>query len=628
MNSMNSYNNIKYYSKIGLIFLIIFLLLYFIINLKIYEALLLTSIITITILIIENIIMINNDAADPLNCNQCSVSKIEGNQQNLEEPFIGNIAYNFTSTAEGLSNSLNKVISSLPDLFNKSAYKSEYKSEHHSNNNHQYANPEMETLKLHDDDDDDDYEFKCIRVLKNSKQYSDADPYKNGTHYKESFLNLNNDKNSNKIYSDISENNRETFENLNNEETDYHINNFLNEQFQQNINMVNLHNENNNVTVEKHNLLDEQINIQKVSNNNIMSINNQNTESISNYQNIVPGEAHINMVKLSNNKITPINNIYNENNQNTESIHNYQNIVPNEAHNNIVKLSNNNITPVNNITSVNNITPVNNIYNENNRNIVPEETHINMVKLSNNKIIPDNNIYNENNQNIVPEETHINMVKLSNNKITPDNNIYNENNQNIVPEETHINMVKLSNNKNTQNTTNNLNKQGTSIEILYDDNYVGYQQNGQENKEINNTLQRNINKMNNGNKKLVNTKLNNSVDYYNKIYTRSSSAPTSDHAETNELKYGDLNYIGPLNKGMANKDYTFVSPDNWYPIPPSPPVCVTNKSCSTCPIIISGGQDYMNFSSLEDFDKSRRFTGNMGINTEYIHNVLNNDNGY
>jgi hypothetical protein len=186
-------------------------------------------------------------------------------------------------------------------------------------------------------------------------------------------------------------------------------------------------------------------------------------------------------------------------------------------------------------------------------------------------------------------------------------------------------MVNLPNNKNIPSDTN---KQTASVEIFHDDNYIAYQENGQEKNEINNALRRNINKMDNGNKNIVNAKLSNSVDYYNKIYTRSSSAPTSNQAETSELKYGDFNYIGPLNKGMTNKSYTYISPDNWYPIPPSPPVCVTNKSCTTCPVVMSDGQDYMNFSSLEDFDKSRRFTGNMGINTDYIHNVLNNDNGY
>jgi hypothetical protein len=79
---------------------------------------------------------------------------------------------------------------------------------------------------------------------------------------------------------------------------------------------------------------------------------------------------------------------------------------------------------------------------------------------------------------------------------------------------------------------------------------------------------------------------------------------------------------------MINPEYTFISPSNWYPIPPHPPVCVTNKSCTTCPVMMSDGKDYMQFASLDDFDKSRRFTGDMGINIEYIKNILNNPDGY
>ena len=44
--------------------------------------------------------------------------------------------------------------------------------------------------------------------------------------------------------------------------------------------------------------------------------------------------------------------------------------------------------------------------------------------------------------------------------------------------------------------------------------------------------------------------------------------------------------------------------------------------------MMSDGKDYMQFASLDDFDKSRRFTGDMGINIDYVKNILNNPNGY
>ena len=77
MNSSEILNNFKYYGKIFIVLIIIFLLLKFIVNLKIYEALLLSLIIVISILIIENLIYINNIASDPLNCDQCKISKVE-----------------------------------------------------------------------------------------------------------------------------------------------------------------------------------------------------------------------------------------------------------------------------------------------------------------------------------------------------------------------------------------------------------------------------------------------------------------------------------------------------------------------------------------------------------------------
>ena len=162
----------------------------------------------------------------------------------------------------------------------------------------------------------------------------------------------------------------------------------------------------------------------------------------------------------------------------------------------------------------------------------------------------------------------------------------------------------------------------------FDINSVEYQQDGQQNEEDQKVLKNNLFRMSVGNRNIVNNFLESGGKYYGDILTRSTNAPSKFQAATNELKYGDFNYIAPLNKGMINPEYTFVSPSNWYPIPPHPPVCVTNKSCTTCPIIMVDGKDYMQFASLDDFDKSRRFTGDMNINVDYIKNVLNNPNGY
>ena len=64
---MENYNDIKYYGKITVLLIVVFIILKFIINLKTWEALLLSAIIITSILIIENIITINQSVEDPLN---------------------------------------------------------------------------------------------------------------------------------------------------------------------------------------------------------------------------------------------------------------------------------------------------------------------------------------------------------------------------------------------------------------------------------------------------------------------------------------------------------------------------------------------------------------------------------
>lgn len=190
--------------------------------------------------------------------------------------------------------------------------------------------------------------------------------------------------------------------------------------------------------------------------------------------------------------------------------------------------------------------------------------------------------------------------------------------------------------KQSQSTKPNVKANAKTIEeqilqegpITYDASYVQYQTDGLEKEQGQIVLKEKEFKLDIGEPSIVKPFIQDGKNYYGRIKSYSGSAPESNEALTNELKYGDYNYIGPLNNGMINPDYTFVSPNNWYPVPPHAPVCVTNKKCTTCPIQMSDGKDYMNWASLEDFDSARRFTGNMGINIDYVKNVLNNDNGY
>lgn len=164
--------------------------------------------------------------------------------------------------------------------------------------------------------------------------------------------------------------------------------------------------------------------------------------------------------------------------------------------------------------------------------------------------------------------------------------------------------------------------------VPYSANYVQYQQDGLEKAQDKVSTEINKFRRDIADQEAVVPWSKEGYKYYSDIFTRSVGAPPASEALTNELQYGDYNYIGPINKGMINKDYTFVAPTNWYPIPPHPPVCVTNKSCTTCPIQISNGKDYMQWASWEDFDQARRFTGDMGINVDYVKNVLNNPGNF
>ena len=83
MISSDFINNLKYYGKFFIIIIIIFILLKFVVSLKIYESVLLALIIGVSILIIENLIYVNNIASDPLNCDQCKISTVETNEKIL-----------------------------------------------------------------------------------------------------------------------------------------------------------------------------------------------------------------------------------------------------------------------------------------------------------------------------------------------------------------------------------------------------------------------------------------------------------------------------------------------------------------------------------------------------------------
>jgi hypothetical protein len=485
MISSESYNNFKYYSKVIIILLVVFLLLRFMLDLKPYEAILLSSIIAVSILIIENIIFINNNASDPLNCNQCKVSVVDDNTPSTEnspkkEQFIGNLGNHFN---ELYDNVMEKVMTYAKNNGNTSP--------------------------------NDNFEYKCIKVPKGGNQSTD------------NFATISQNQNEVDIY-----NNGAVTNNTKQPENKDAVEGF--EQF-----------------------MDYQI--------------KQNTEL-----KLMPIPLTTSSSSDNSNKSTE--------NQNTKPSN-----VPETR-------------PESRPESRPSTMP------ESRPSTMPESRPSTMPETR-----PETRP--ESRPSTMPEsrpesrpETRPSTMPETRPETRPE--IYNE-----THEETH--QENESQNENTN-----------SEDLTYSVNYVQYQKDGLQQEAAKQSAEINQFRRNIADQDAITPWSENGYKYYSDIFTRSVGAPNANEALTNELKYGDLNYIGPINKGMINKEYTFVSPSNWYPIPPHPPVCVTNKSCTTCPIQISNGKDYMNFAPWADFDQARRFTGDMGINIDYVKNVLNNPNGF
>lgn len=68
----------------------------------------------------------------------------------------------------------------------------------------------------------------------------------------------------------------------------------------------------------------------------------------------------------------------------------------------------------------------------------------------------------------------------------------------------------------------------------------------------------------------------------------------------------------------AQYGYSFLPPSQWYPQPPQPPVCVTDKKCPVCPVMSTPG-----YTDLLLWDDSRNVSKPMGIDTKYIDEKLN-----
>lgn len=78
----------------------------------------------------------------------------------------------------------------------------------------------------------------------------------------------------------------------------------------------------------------------------------------------------------------------------------------------------------------------------------------------------------------------------------------------------------------------------------------------------------------------------------------------------------DYNHL-PMAKGFDSTDYeygySYLPPKDWYPQPPFPPVCVTDKQCPVCPVYTTGTP-----IDVKEWNDSIRITPPDNINTKFI----------
>ncbi len=114
--------------------------------------------------------------------------------------------------------------------------------------------------------------------------------------------------------------------------------------------------------------------------------------------------------------------------------------------------------------------------------------------------------------------------------------------------------------------------------------------------------------------------------YENKVHTNEGIERSGSREKSgvlvNEMDYTDYNHL-PLADTYDNDSfeygYSFLPPEKWYPQPPFPPMCVTDKRCPVFPVNTIGTP-----IDVKEWNSSRRITPPDNINTNYVINKLNN----
>lgn len=90
---------------------------------------------------------------------------------------------------------------------------------------------------------------------------------------------------------------------------------------------------------------------------------------------------------------------------------------------------------------------------------------------------------------------------------------------------------------------------------------------------------------------------------------------------TTDMPYTDYHHI-PLGDTYKPSDFeygdSFLPPEKWYPTPPFPPVCVSEKRCPVCPVYTTGTP-----IDVKEWHQANKIMPPDGINVKYIKDTLN-----
>jgi len=94
-----------------------------------------------------------------------------------------------------------------------------------------------------------------------------------------------------------------------------------------------------------------------------------------------------------------------------------------------------------------------------------------------------------------------------------------------------------------------------------------------------------------------------------------------------DMEYSDANTF-PMAEGYKSRayeyGYSFLPPEKWYPVPPHPPMCVTNQPCEVSPVFTAGAPiDAKDYADVREWDLSRKILQPDNINLRFISEKLN-----